>query len=187
MGVKSRREAERRRHQRIQTILISLVVAAVGITAVTLWLANRDTPAGPGPVAGPSPSITAGDDGPLSFLVNSAKCGFDNVISADDRIAAEGQFCEIAITVENSLDEAAKIPLECQYLIGTSNERYPAHEKATRVAAGDGAFDDGVPAGGSSDIAFQFDIPDAEGAKGAEFHSACDTDGIRLGLPAAES
>ena len=153
-----------------------LVVAAVA--GIVTFLGRG--PEAVGPDAAPVPAETTGSDGALSFQVRATECGFENVI-AQERIAAEGQFCLLELTVGAAVSASpAPLDLACQYAVTDGQERYLVHEQATLAGVDPAPFRSGVPPGGKRDVELAFDLPTDARAVGFELHAACGSPGVRL-------
>ena len=156
-------------------VLLSVMLVAA--------LTGDDSPGPtPGPSVSPTPAVVT--DGGFGFEVTAATCGLDNVVTADGRIAAKGQFCDVRVRITNPQQgEAHPVPLACQFLLGASDERYELHRRATRAASGDEPFDQGIGPGETAEVAFQFDVPEDEEAADIELRSTCDSPGVTASVP----
>jgi hypothetical protein len=155
----------------------TVVVVAAVVIVVSL------SGGGPEPVGeftDPFPTEATGTDGPLTFAIRSADCGFDNVIGPGDRVAAEGKFCSITANVVNGSDAPARLDLTCQYLVTAERELFPIHDRATRIGVEQQPFDEGIPAGGEALVDLEFDIPEGVGSVAVEVRGDCRSPGLAL-------
>ena len=160
-----------------------LLVAAV--TGIAVLLEGGE----PEPVGidnGPVPTQTSGRDGPLSFVVRSADCGFENVI-AEETIPADGQFCLAGVRVTAGVSgSTARLDLGCQFLITETKDRFLTDDQATLAGADAAPFRTGIPSGDRVRVELTFDVPKDARAVGLELHSGCDSPGVRLAFVGTE-
>ena len=180
MGVKERRAAERRKRRRLLVMAASAPVVIAAVIAVAIVVSRVDLP--PDVESHPLATATKGTDGELGFKVGHSRCGIDNVITSDQRIAAAGQFCGIELKVTNKSEGLAVLDLSCQSLIGTSNRRYDIDLDATR-ASNQEPISERMPVADKLTVDLHFDIPGSDRAKELELHSPCHSDGLLLGVP----
>lgn len=170
--------------------LVAFVGAA--IAGVVLLLGDGEEE----PFAGPSPETPGGVDrrevqeratlGDVRFLLTGVDCGFANVISPDERIAAEGVFCTVDFDMANRGSEAVVLDLSCQALVGADGASFTPHRQATLlIEESRAAFRGGVEPGQSlEDVAMVYDVPEGADPAAVELHVACDDEGRRIDLPA---
>lgn len=109
-------------------------------------------------------------------------CGYDNVITATERIHANGKFCVADIVISNGSPEPFKLDPTCQQMI-TSKRSYPAHVAASLAATQDQApFVQGIAPGANAVATLAFDAPVGTMPIALELHAACPSEGVRLPL-----
>jgi hypothetical protein len=159
--------------------VIGGTAAAAVAAGIVVWL-TAGGPESVGTFTDPFPTEATGTDGPLSFEIRSADCGFDNVIGPGDRVSAEGKFCSITARVVNGSDAPAPLDLACQYLVTADRELYPIHDRATRIGVEQQPFDAGIPAGSEALVDLEFDVPKGVGSVAVELHGTCGSPGVAL-------
>lgn len=115
----------------------------------------------------------------MTFLLTGTQCGFQNVISADERIAAEGEFCTVDLDVTNEGGTPVTLDLGCQALVDASGNAHEPHERASLlVEETRTAFGEGIEPGATlEDVAIVFDVPEGTDPSVVELHVSCDDEG----------
>jgi len=140
-----------------------------------------------GPTPGPTGTAPAdlgplgrGQDGDLRFVANSLQCGLENVITAETRLAAEGQFCLVDVDVAHTGAAPIEWPLECQYLGLPDGQRLPPRAEATLLDPGSqAAFEVPMEPGKRYDeVGLIFDIPADAVPATVELHASCGSPGL---------
>lgn len=158
--------------RRNQIILAAVLVVGVGAAGGGLVLRN----------GGSGVTGQEGEDGGFLFEQAEIRCGFENVVTADTRLPADGQFCLTQFVATNTGDEAATLDISCQFVEDVSGERYAADQEATLLDPdGQRLFRDGVGPGEKIPRGLViFDIPKETEALTAELHGECDSDGLTV-------
>ncbi|MGH2740495.1 MAG: DUF4352 domain-containing protein [Actinomycetota bacterium] len=158
-----------RRGRRWAIVAIVVLAAAAGVTTAYLRGGGEETSVDP-------PRFVFTD-----VLV---ECEFENVISAQERLPAEGEFCLATFNVTNESSERHALDIGCQFLIDESGASHPASAEATFIdETGRALFTEGIAAGKLlEDAAIIFDVP--PGTKGSELalHTACDAPATTIAL-----
>lgn len=121
-------------------------------------------------------TATVGD---MTFLLTDVQCGFQNVISSEERIAAEGEFCSIDLDVTNEGGASVALDLGCQTLVDAGGASYQPHEQASLlIEESRTAFGDGIGPGTTLEsVALVYDVPEGTEPASIEFHVTCDDEG----------
>lgn len=133
------------------------------------------------PVSGPARS---GPARAFDFDILQWKCRHASVVSAEETIEAEGEFCLVALNVTNGGEAPASLDPSCQFLIDTQRVRYtPDPEAMALDAAAVAAFGEEI-AGGEliENSALYYDVPKGTHPDALELHETCEAPGLRLGL-----
>lgn len=101
-------------------------------------------------------------EGNFSFVVNSVECGIPSVGSDSFGEEAQGQFCKIAISVENTGNEAEWFSAGSQLVYDEQGREFEADTGAMiYLDEGDDVwFGDDINPGNSIDASLLFDLPE---------------------------
>lgn len=126
----------------------------------------------------------AARDGKFEFVVKGMQCG---VASVGDNPyltkTAQGQFCELSVTVKNIGNEKQSLFSANQKLLDAANKEYSADDTATLYAAPNGSswYNDINP-GNSVEGKIVFDVPKDVTPTIAELHDSAYSGGVKVSL-----
>lgn len=161
-----------------------VVIAVLGIGTASFFLLREDGVSGKSD--GKSAPIA---ERSFDFELLSWRCGHESVVTAEEIIKAEGDFCFTAMNVTNKGDTPAVLEPFCQFLMDAEGSRFMirpeimALDKDSRAAFG-------KPVGPGvliEDSALYYDVPKGTEPVALELHESCGDPGFRLRLdPALE-
>jgi hypothetical protein len=124
-------------------------------------------------------------DGKFAFTVNSFECVGNTLEPRDeflDAAQAQGQFCILALSVENIGDAAQSLSSTDQYLYDDQERRYSASSDFDVMMAIDTPIYDSINPGNSMDGTIVFDVPEGAVIEFAELHDSAFSGGIMVDL-----
>jgi hypothetical protein len=125
----------------------------------------------------------------LDFELLSWRCAHQNVISTQETIEAEGEFCFAALNVSNPGETAVTLEPSCQFLLDGDSNRYQVHSEVMALDRDSkAAFGKPIRPGALiEDSALYYDVPEGTTPLSLELHEACEEPGVRVLLdPALE-
>lgn len=149
----------------------AIVVLGAAAALVTAYLRGGDSAEEP---SGPPPEFV--------FTNVLLECNYENVISAQQRVAAEGEFCLATFNVTNESQQKHALDITCQFLIDKSGTSHPASAEATFIdETGRALFTDGLTAGQLlEDAAIIFDVPTGTKASELVLRTVCDASPVTI-------
>lgn len=134
-------------------------------------------------------TLATGKDSGARFEVQALRCGLDNVITEDQRVAATGQFCYVEFRVTNEGHDNLWLNPACQVLIDATGAEYSPEEYGSGTAMASG-LDVPVARGVTVDeVLLVFDLPKGAIPDALRLRSACENSGFVVdvrGLDAAD-
>ena len=135
--------------------------------------------------AAPKPASQVGKklrDGKFEFTVTKVKCGRTLVGSSDFGKKAQGEFCEVSLTVKNIGDEPQSMFGENQYLFDSKDRKYSADTEAAIYLKDSNTLYEEINPGNSLKGTLLFDV--AKGTKPAklELHDSLLSGGVDVRL-----
>lgn len=125
------------------------------------------------------------NDGKFQFTVNSLKCNEASVSDSTGYLTktAQGQYCELNVTVKNIGNQAQTLDSTSQYLFNASNQRYSSDSVATiTVNPSSSTFLNDINPGNSVTGVIVFDLPKDVMPTTAELHDASLSGGVKVKL-----
>lgn len=165
--------------------LIVLIFCGIGVLSAMI---SNGKPSESAKQTAPSPIGATVSDAGFNFVVNSFKCGENEITTGEglvSRATAQGQFCRLNITVTNTGNTASRIRAYSQYLFNAKEQRFEYDAHATSTAAGNymGAeINDDINPGNSVTADIVFDVPVGDIPTIAELHGDTDSLGARVNL-----
>ncbi len=124
-------------------------------------------------------------DGKFEFTVTSIKCAVPSVSDDSGYLSksAQGQYCEMGVTVKNIGDEAQMFDGSNQYLYNASNQKYTYDSTATLYAnPSNSTFLNNINPGNTASGTVVFDLPQGVTPTTAELHDSSLSGGIKVNL-----
>lgn len=156
-----------------------VVVVAAGVIAGITLSGNDD--------GGSSVEGSVGTEGGYRFEVRSTECGLSslNVSTGASATPENGTFCQVRIGVENLGEAPGRLDPSCQYMFDAEGTRHVPREDiaALRDVSG-GLFQEGL---GPYEVtppntAVFYDVALDTKVAAVEFHSSCNSEGVRIEL-----
>ena len=145
------------------------------------------TTAAPKPAPKPAPPKSqvgkAVRDGKFEFTVRSVKCGIATV--GDNpylQEKAQGQFCAVALTVENIGDEPQSMFADNQYAFDGKNRKFSANSTASMADESSQVLWEEINPGNSVKGRVYFDIPKGAKLTSFELHDSMFSGGVKVHL-----
>ena len=123
-------------------------------------------------------------DGKFEFTVKSVTCG-KATVGANEYLkkTAQGQYCEVSLSVKNIGNEAQQFFSMNQALYNASNQKYSADDQATAYMSANGdAWINQINPGNSVDGIVVFDLPKDQTPTTAELHDSAYSSGVKVNL-----
>jgi hypothetical protein len=122
-------------------------------------------------------------DGKFAFTVRSVKCGIakvgDNPYLTEK---AQGQFCAVALTVENIGKEPQSMFADNQYAFDSKERKFSANSKASLVDESSQVLWEEINPGNSVKGKVYFDIPKGAKLTNLELHDSMFSGGVKVRL-----
>ena len=120
------------------------------------------------------------------FELLSWRCDHANVVTADEVIEAEGDFCYAALNIVNEGAMPATLDPSCQFLLDDQGGRFtPRLDVMALDRASSDAFGGEIAAGGLvENAALYFDVPKQTNPRALELHEVCAGQGLEVPLMA---
>ena len=126
---------------------------------------------------------TAVVDGKFTFTVKSVKCGIASVGSDMLGAKAQGQFCQVNLTVANTGDEPQTMFASNQHVFDTDGRKFDADTTAMIYASdGSDAWMKDINPGNSLTGALLFDVPKGASLDHIELHDSAFSGGVEVSL-----
>jgi Domain of unknown function (DUF4352) len=158
---------------RIRDIATALFVGAVVIGAIHYGgTSNSATSSETGttPTAGLNEAIR---DGKFEFVVTNIKCGIAQVGDSESNKKAQGQFCQVSISVKNIGDEPQSFYAGDQHAFNAAGQTYDVDtEAAYYLDDADDPFPSDINPGNAVSGIVIFDIPKTEKITKLELHDS---------------
>jgi hypothetical protein len=166
----------------IAAVLLVLCGGAVACTAV-LGSAVNNMPNNPdGNDGAPAAAVGLNEparDGQFEFTVTSVDCGIAQIGSQYLNKNAQGQFCQVHVTVKNIGNEARTFHDSSQYAYNAAGQRYDADGVAGMYLDEDSrAFLEDINPGNSVNGIIVFDIPKDASIVKVELHDSAFSGGV---------
>ena len=123
-------------------------------------------------------------DGKFEFTLKSVSCG-KTTIGPNEYMqkTAQGQFCEVSLSVKNIGNEAQQFFSQDQFLYNASNQKYSADAQATMYTSANGdAWINQINPGNSMEGILVFDLPKDQQPTLAELHDSAYSGGVKINL-----
>ena len=123
-------------------------------------------------------------DGKFEFTVKSVSCG-KTAIGPNEYMTknAQGQFCEVSLSVKNIGNEAQQFYSQDQFLYNASDQKFSADGQATMYTSPNGdAWINQINPGNSMEGILVFDLPKDQTPVLAELHDSPYSGGVRINL-----
>lgn len=121
-------------------------------------------------------------DGKFEFTVTKVKCGRSLVGSSDFGKKAQGQFCEVSVTVKNIGDEPQSMFGDNQYLFDSKNRKYSADTEAAIYLKDSNTLYEEINPGNSLKGTLLFDVPKGIKPAKLELHDSAFSGGVDVRL-----
>lgn len=124
-------------------------------------------------------------DGKFEFTVSSFKCGVASVSDSSGYLSksAQGQYCELSVSVKNIGDQAQTFDGSSQYLFNASGQKYNYDGTATIYAnPSDSTLLNTINPGNSATGTIVFDVPKDVTPTTAELHDSSFSGGVKVNL-----
>jgi hypothetical protein len=150
-----------------------------------------EPPAPARPTTGQGPKTTAdtGDDllepkrdGQFEFVVRSIKCGRSTVGSGGLSQKAQGQYCLVAVKVENIGDEARTFASSSQYLFDERGRKFETDDATLYLEDAGKAFLENINPGNSVNGTLVYDVPKTFQPAKLELHDSAFSGGVEVEL-----
>jgi hypothetical protein len=119
-------------------------------------------------------------DGQFTFTVDGLECGVETI--GDDFLQeeAQGQFCILTVTVENTGNEARSLDASSQYLYDDQERRFSS--SFTLAFAMESPLFEQINPGNTLEGRIPFDVPDGANIEFAELHDSAFSGGVLVDL-----
>ncbi len=154
-------------------VVLGIVIGGAAKRAVT------------GPAAAEPAGATIGTpvtDGEFEFVVNGMRCGIDSVGEGYAVQEAQGEFCELSLTVKNTGNKPQTLLTNKQSAYDTQGREFSPSTEATMTADGD-FFREEINPGNSAEGAIYFDVPKGTQLAKVELHDSFFSAGVVVTLP----
>jgi len=124
-------------------------------------------------------------DGKFEFTVSAVKCGVASVSDSSGYLSksAQGQYCELSVTVKNIGNEAQMFDGSNQYLFNSAGQKYNYDSTATIYAnPSDSTFLNTINPGNTASGIVVFDVPQGQTPTAAELHDSAFSGGVKVSL-----
>lgn len=119
-------------------------------------------------------------DGQFTFTVNSIDCGETTIGEDPFQEEAQGEFCFLEVTVENTGNEARSLSASDQYLYDSQERKFSSD--LSYALAADTPIYDQINPGNSMDGTIIFDVPVGASIEFAELHDSAFSNGVLVDL-----
>jgi len=119
-------------------------------------------------------------DGSFEFVVQSVKCGITHEGEGPLASQAQGQFCEVHMTVKNLGAQVQLLDANIEHGFDSAGLKYDADERATINANGDPAFLSNIKPGDTVTGVVVFDIPKGQKLSKLELHDLASSGGVTV-------
>jgi hypothetical protein len=164
-------------------LVVGLTVAAAVVLVATACAASISTAAVPvAATTGPGLNQPV-RDGKFEFVVKSVQCGLSTVGSGVLSETAQGQFCEVSLTVKNIGNQAQSFSGSDQKAIGADGAQF-SNDPAAELAANpnDQTFLTPINPGNTVKGIVVFDIPTNASIKTLELHDSPFSNGVKVNV-----
>ena len=124
----------------------------------------------------------AAQDGVFKFTVKSVKCGIKGYGSADFGVKAQGQYCEFAVSVENTGDKAEYMFADNQKLFSADNKEFSADTSALIYASDSDTWIKEINPGNTLEGLLIFDVPKDIELSHLELHESVFSSGVEVSV-----
>jgi hypothetical protein len=121
-------------------------------------------------------------DGKFEFTVTKVKCGRTLVGSSDFGKKAQGEFCEVSVTVANIGDEPQSMFGDNQYLFDSKDRKYSADTEAAIYLKDSNTLYEEINPGNSLKGTLLFDVPKGTKPAKLELHDSAFSGGVNVQL-----
>jgi hypothetical protein len=121
-------------------------------------------------------------DGKFEFTVTKVKCGRTLVGSSTFGKKAQGEFCEVSVTVANIGDEPQSMFGDNQYLFDSKNRKYSADTEAAIYLKDSNTLYEEINPGNSLKGTLLFDVPTGTKPAKLELHDSAFSGGVDVRL-----
>jgi TM2 domain-containing membrane protein YozV len=122
-------------------------------------------------------------DGKFEFVVKSISCGQTSVGGEYLTETAQGQFCQLSLSVKNIGNEPQTMFTDNQYVYNAAGQKFSADSAATLVAnPNTDTWISEINPGNSIEGVIMFDIPKDQTPTTAELHDSAFSDGVKVNL-----
>jgi hypothetical protein len=167
------------------TLLAALVATAL-LTACGTE-SDSGSPGGTGGDAGGAADSTASigqpvRDGKFEFTVTKVECDVNRVGTKDFGVEAQGQYCLVAVQVENIGEEAQSFFGSNQYLYDEEGRQFSADDEAAIYLENSQSLYEEINPGNSVQGTVVFDIPKNATPARIELHDSAFSGGVTVDL-----
>lgn len=125
----------------------------------------------------------AARDGKFEFIIKSVSCGQTSIGSDFLTETAQGQFCNLSVSVKNIGNEPQTLFVDNQYVFNASGQKYSADSAATIVAnPNSDTWIGEINPGNTIEGIMVFDLPKDQTPTVAQLHDSAFSDGIKIKL-----
>lgn len=122
-------------------------------------------------------------DGKFEFTVKGVSCGQTSLGGEFLTETAQGQFCQLTVSVKNIGNEPQTLFVDNQYLLNATGQKFSADSAATLVAnPSSDTWIGEINPGNSIEGIMVFDIPKDQVPTVAELHDSAFSDGVKVSL-----
>jgi hypothetical protein len=119
-------------------------------------------------------------DGKFAFTVTKVKCGRTLVGTRDFGSKAQGEFCEVSISVQNVGDEAQSLFGDNQYLYDARNRKFSADTEAAIYLDESNTLYEEINPGNTLKGVLLFDVPKGTEPSKVELHDSVFSAGVNV-------